>query len=261
VPHPYFSRLVRGGDSAPLAPPRPLSNLWKTAQIDAAVQNAESLSTTPRSAVRRSRAAEPAPSQNPSEVEGRSATHLGPVKPLQRSSNTRASQTSLSGETQLSPLAVPTRQDETSQRGHAQAGPSRHTQKPAIAATVPTGPTSAVPSVEAKNIPAETRPMLVSESAHADGANLASRAFPASIGGPPAHPQPMESATPGPGESSRRTRQSSTPEEPREKTNTVQIGKIEVQVIPTPASSYRKTPPPAQPRARLARGYALWPGF
>lgn len=39
--------------------------------------------------------------------------------------------------------------------------------------------------------------------------------------------------------------------------STVQIGKIEVQVVSPPAPSFHPAPPP--PKARLARGYALWP--
>jgi hypothetical protein len=69
----------------------------------------------------------------------------------------------------------------------------------------------------------------------------------------------MDRATPTFREHSR-AHQSPIPEEPSEKTNTVQIGKIEVQVLPPPVSSYRQAPPPAQPKGRLARGYALWPG-
>jgi len=40
---------------------------------------------------------------------------------------------------------------------------------------------------------------------------------------------------------------------------TVQIGKIEVQVVP-PMTTVRPAAPVAQPKQRLARGYALWPG-
>ena len=40
---------------------------------------------------------------------------------------------------------------------------------------------------------------------------------------------------------------------------TVQIGKIEVQVIP-PIATVRPAAPAAEPKQRLARGYALWPG-
>jgi hypothetical protein len=73
--------------------------------------------------------------------------------------------------------------------------------------------------------------------------------------------EPIESPMPTRSrEAFRAARQTSTAEEPRAKSNTVQIGKIEVQIVPPPASSYR-TPPPAPPKARLARGYGLWPGW
>jgi hypothetical protein len=71
----------------------------------------------------------------------------------------------------------------------------------------------------------------------------------------------MESPAPGNRESSRRARQGSNHEETHEKTSTVQIGKIEVQVLPPPLPSYRQALPPAPPKGRLARGYALWPGW
>jgi hypothetical protein len=319
----YFSRLVRGGESALLAPPRPVSNLWKTAQIDAATAapDAEPLSARPRSTVQRSRVAETVPPLIPAEVESWHAAHLSPAKPLQSSSKTRAStraaQTSVSGERlRPTPTAATsgrtetTRPDTGSRAGQAQAGPSLQVREPAapeLAAnssarsisarrapsTQAVGPTPAARPAEAKLIPtearppeavepispvvrpaAESQPMRVSERTPQDDAadaTRAARAFPAPTPAlmaeaatpalrPQARLQPIESATPGSRGPSRRARQSSIPEEPREKANTVQIGKIEVQVVPPPASRYLPAPP-AQPKVRLARGYALWPGW
>jgi hypothetical protein len=49
-------------------------------------------------------------------------------------------------------------------------------------------------------------------------------------------------------------------EEPEAQTNSVHIGKIEVQVVSPPAPVHHPAPPPPQPKGRLARGYVLWPG-
>jgi hypothetical protein len=293
----YFNRLVHGGASAPLAPPRPVSNLWKTAQIDAAAAppNVEPLAANPRSAIQRSRIAETLPSLNTTEVESRSAPHLGPANPLQistkrrvsatRVSATQASQTSISGETlRPAPTSATTRQDKVSRAEQTQPATTLQTQELAMAATSSPPdsarrkpPTQAAGSraVQAKAIPTETRlsgavePMPVAESAHSDDAARATRTLPppattasaATLAHrPQARLQPMDRATPTFREHSR-AHQSPIPEEPSEKTNTVQIGKIEVQVLPPPVSSYRQAPPPAQPKGRLARGYALWPSW
>jgi hypothetical protein len=50
-----------------------------------------------------------------------------------------------------------------------------------------------------------------------------------------------------------------SPTSPTPLRTTVQIGKIEVQVIP-PMTTVRPAAPAAQPKERLARGYALWTG-
>jgi hypothetical protein len=330
----YFSRLVRGGETAPLAPPRPVSNLWKKAQFDAAgtAPDTEPSSVNHRSAMQRGRVAETVPSLNAAESESRPAPHISPAKSPQSPTRTRvsaaqASQTSLSSET---PHPAPTtatsgrtrttRQDMASPVEQAQAPPAVQTWEtvaPAVAASTSTpsvssrrepsaqtaGPTPAPPRVERKPIPgnarlpeaqqdtstlspsaaveptpliarpvAERRPMPVFETAHPEDSLDAPRTARALATPPPvpetispahrpqARLQPMESATPGFREPSRRARQSSLQEESPPKTNTVQIGKIEVQVLPPPVSSYRQAPPP-QPKGRLARGYALWPGW
>jgi len=314
----YFSRLVRGGESALLAPPRPMSNLWKTVQIDAAAAAPDvgPLSASHRSTMQRTRVAEPVPPLNLVEVESPPATHLSPARPVQSSSRTRTSQTSVSGE-MLHPTpaaatlvrAEATRQHGASRAGQEQAGPALQAWEPAAPAmaatssarsvssrrepsTRPTGSMPAAHPVEAHPIPTETRlpdavepippvarpaaerqSMTASGNAPQDDAADASSvpqdsSTPGSLAEaarralrPQARLQPMESATPiSFREPSRTARQSSTMEEPRAKANTVQIGKIEVQVVPPPASSYRPAPP-AQPKVRLARGYALWPGW
>jgi hypothetical protein len=72
---------------------------------------------------------------------------------------------------------------------------------------------------------------------------------------PPPRAQRSTAAVP-PREAQRIREAYPSPEAPR---TTVQIGKIEVQVVP-PMTTVRLAAPVAQPKQRLARGYALWPG-
>ena len=360
----FFSRLAHGGESAPLAPPRPVSNLWKRAQIDAAAAAppTESLSDSRRSTMRPS-IADPAQPLNPAEAEGRPAPQLGPVKPVQSTSMARASQTSVPRETlrpapQLSPVnpvqststarasqtSVPSEtlrpapaaaasakieaapRDSAERPGRGQPNPTRRAREPAVAGLesrpagfpsdvveipdrrflsaissapsassrreLPAQPLKRSPSlrpVEAKPIPTEARrpdlvqpnprapaaadrqPMLVSREASRDDGGRATQPLPTptpviEVPGPAQPPQarlqPVGLAVPlRSREPSLRAGQSSGPEEQRPaKGNTVQIGKIEVQIVPPPASNYRPAPP-SPPKARLARGYALWPGW
>ena len=314
----YFSRLVRGGEGALLAPPRPVSNLWKTALIGAAAAalDGEPLSTSQRYSKPSVRAADPVPPHNPATVESRPALPLRPVEPVGSGSRTRASQASVSGETvrptpvaATSAKAEATRQDVARRERQGQAGQALQARQPESAATTvdssaptfsarrepttpPAGPTPDARRFEAKPIPTEARqpgavepvppvarpaaqrqPTPVYGSARRDKAaeaEHAAQAFPipapvaegeSPAGRPQAHLQPIEWATPMRSrEPSRPARQSATPQEPRANGNTVQIGKIEVQVVPPPVSSYRPAPP-AQPKVRLARGYSLWQGY
>ena len=58
----------------------------------------------------------------------------------------------------------------------------------------------------------------------------------------------------------RRERSLPAAEAPRAAKNTVEIGRIEVQVVSPPAA-VRYVAAPAAPRGRLARGYGLWPAW
>jgi len=320
----YFSRLVRGGESALLAPQRPTSNLWKTAQMDAAVSvpDAAPAPTSHRNPMQRSRAAEPVPPPMPAALQSRPAPPLAPAEPVGSGPRTRASQAVVPVEASRNPPEVAASgrveaaqhdaagRAERGRAGQRQAVPALQApERAALAVASPSSapafsarrepsrqpavPATAARPAEAKSFPAEARlphalepippvarlaterqPAPVSVSAshgHAADAAHAAPAFlpapapiaePASgITPPQARLQPIEWATPTRSrELSRAARQSPTPQEPRANGNTVQIGKIEVQVVPPVASSYR----PAQPaptKVRLARGYALWPGW
>jgi hypothetical protein len=342
----FFSRLVRGGGSAPLAPPRPVSNLWKRAQIDAAAAgpSTEALSASGRSTIQPSYTADSAQPLNPAEVESRPAPQLSSTKSARSTPRARARQTSVSGEVlRPTPAAAASAKTETTPEDPPKGQPGRAFQAleptapglesplagfrsgeakiirrgfPSAISSAPSvpsrrGPQAQPPSpspaarpVEAKPDPlvthpveakpirmegrlpnpvepnppverpvpaaADRQPMLVSGRALQDEAAPATRPFPtpppiADAPGrappPQARLQPLGLAAPlRAHEASLTTRQGSAPEEPRAKENTVQIGKIEVQVVPPPAPSYRLAPP-APPKARLARGYALWPGW
>ena len=328
----YFSRLVRGGESALLAPPRPVTNLWKSAQIDSAVSvpDAGPVSTSHRNPMQRSRVSEPA--LNPTEVESWQAPHLSPARPVERSSRTRTPQISAHGETERPALAAEpirraegirqdgiTRRDAVTKAAQEQTAPAIQARGPAAPAltaassspsvsaqsvsaqsvsirsastrrelsTQPASPAPSASAVEAKPLLKESRlpdavepippiagpaaekqqaavPVSVPQGHAADAAH-ASPAPVAAAENPAPQPrsglQPIEWATPVRSrEPSRPARQNSTPEQPSAKGNTVQIGKIEVQVVPPLASSYRPAPA-AQPKARLARGYSLWQGY
>jgi hypothetical protein len=337
----FFSRLVRGGGSAPLAPPRPVSNLWKRAQIDAAAAGprTESLSASGGFTIQPSRTADPAQPLKPAEVESWPAPQLSSVKPAQSASRARAPKTSVPIETlrpspaaAVSPKIETAPQDAAQRAEHGQPDPvpdpreptvrslgSRPAGLPSDVAEIPNRrfasaissappvssrgellaqpptPSPSLRPIEAKPIPTEARrpdqlqpnPRVARPAAAAadrqsirlsgratqddaaDGARATSP-FPvrAPITEAPGRAQPPQSRLPSVGlaapirarETSLATRQSSAPEAPRAKENTVQIGKIEVQVVPPPTSNYRPAPP-SPPKARLARGYALWPGW
>jgi hypothetical protein len=336
----YFSRLVRGGENAPLRPARPVSNLWKTAQIDsaAAPARAESLAPSRRSTPQPSRAANFTQPLNPAEGERLPTQEAGAVKAVHSSSAGRGSQTS-SEAFQLAPAPAPAfdgaarirgaRRDSAGQPGHGQPGLANQSREPELPAveqrlaglpssvaailqrrfTPAISPTASISSrtepttqppgqsppgraLEVKPDPtdprllnpaesnpqvvvpasaiADKRPMPVSRSApphNAADAVGATRPLPtpALAAEPPsaARHQPVQPLGLAPPtrlrDQSGGFRQSAPSEEPRAKGNTVQIGRIEVQVIPPPVSIFHSAP--AQPRSRLARGYAVWPGW
>jgi hypothetical protein len=169
----YFSRLVRGGESALLAPTRPVTNLWKTVQIDAAVPapDASPISTSYRSPIQRSRIAEPVPSST--EVESRPVPQISPAKPVEPSSRTQAPPISDHGETARSAPAAETtrrpeviRQDATTRQDgvikatQRHAGPvvqAREIAAPAVTAASPS-PYAPTKSVSAQSVPAQSVP-------------------------------------------------------------------------------------------------------
>jgi hypothetical protein len=296
----YFSRLVRGGESAPLAPPRPVSHLWKMAQIDAAAAppRVQPLSPSRRSSVPPSHA-DPAKPMMPAEQASRSApgesrTRISPTSVPETPRRTAAAAYSAkteatrhdpanftkppdpavpattpsvpaeeprpprssSGSTEILPQRFPTSPVSSHHEPALQLtdGAQPIAAQPMATEVLRAAPIDPNPPVTKPVAAAAERPTPVSGKFTGENATDPVRATRPDL-------QPFESLPPGRfREPSRPARQSSIPEEPRPGENTVHIGKIEVQVLPPPATSHRSAPRvPA--KGRLARGYALWPGW
>jgi hypothetical protein len=310
----YFSRLLRGGVGAPLLPPRPASNLWKAAQIDAATST-EAVAEGRRSTRQTGRVGPVAHPPDSPDIESRAKGHLGAVQPAQRASRSRIPRNSALVET-ARPAPAATAEGSP---GHLQTRPAMRPgennagQAQSALASLPGG-IGEILQRQFPSAPRSAAPVSSRAAQPAQGGNLsphdrragvtAQRMDPiasnpgiaapfssaisrpasevelqdvsADSGHAPAHIPRVVSA-PDASSAARRLEpagavhpirqrdpslagQHATAEEPRARANTVQIGKIEVQVMPPLASTYRPAQPPA-PKGRLARGYSLWAGW
>ncbi len=314
----YFNRLVHGGDAPRLEPLRPISNLWKTAQIDAAAESpsAKPFPVPARASFPQRSAKEPVKppaSMRPSAPIGPpKASLVAPMQPAFASANTQANPAArveaVSPHSRPS-STVPRRRDrndfsETPHKRPEQSNPT-HTApevesppQPSVtwvppsrefsvqssaterhAALPPAIPKDAPPSRTPEPILSTARPSEMAPPSPDHAGTQAPAAAPApAVARPATSPLPVAPAPMAPvatpihhphveavlanwfREPSRTTRPNATPTEAPSQANTVQIGKIEVQVISPPQPSPRSAPP-LPPTARLARGYALWPGW
>jgi hypothetical protein len=299
MPHSYFSRMVRGQDGVVLQPPRPISTLWKSARIDWLTSLSAPSEIAPRASsvvspralagqfptrppASRPTAAEgrtapaPGPSdERPQEAESRGEPRearkllpaLVPVEPPQSGARTsvvaasspRERPPSTSAPNSLPTSPFPARAKSVSTREQASGQDDRVTQLLPTPRKVPPSvrPRPLEPAATTfKRLPAAPPSIPATEHYSADfTAPAKSRAearTPALEPVPPERPlsrRPSDSAS---GAASK----SQTASAER---NKVEIGKLEVQVIaPPPRPSL---PPAPVAKARLARGYALWPGF
>jgi hypothetical protein len=275
MPRSYFSRMVRGGGGAALIPPRPVSNLWKSARMEGAAVEAvpERLS--------------PAPSLRARRVEVEPAIEPASASPVDTRIVTREVSEEVAPERPRSavreneaPYRRP-RPDEALREETKPRAPSSTASVPvqpevsAIKNRVDTaGPRwNTVPSrTNDAELPHELKPRGRSEEepTHAERPSVDSEPSRQSAPAKKAAMETMEPAVFQPAartaariEEPARTREraarnAATQEEARTTSkNSVQIGKIEVQVV-TPAAPVRYAPAPAAPKGRLARGYSLW---
>ena len=289
MPRSYFSRMVRGQDGVVLQPPRPITTLWKSARIDWLTSLSTPSEIAPRALAEQFPARPPA--SRPTAAEGHAAPAPGPsderpheaesrreppearkllpafvpLEPLQSGAKTTVVAASSPRERPLSTSALdslPTSlfpvqaklvstQEQTS--GHG----DRVTQ---LLPTLGKDPPSVRPralepvAITFKRLPLAPPSIPTAEHRSADfTAPAQSRAEARTPALEPVPPERPLSRRPSDSDSGAAAKsQTASPER-----NKVEIGKLEVQVIaPPPRPSVQ--PAPAA-KARLARGYALWP--
>jgi hypothetical protein len=272
----YFSRMLRRS-ATPLVPPRPISNLWKSSRLGRteaeSAPEVPSLVTSraPRiTATESEPAVATAPAVSSSPGEGTPAAHrvtnheLTPVaRPA--AARERIREAAKASSRELEPQREPSAQLAPAVKPEAPQLAADSWQPSRSAAVLLPEPVpemrparEPLPPQQRSERPVAGAPMTSSEPAAALARAMIAAAAAkreASASRPPAAPsrlgEPIQPREPAP-------RSSSTQEHTRaESRNSVQIGKIEVQVV-APAGPVRYAPAPAAPKGRLARGYSLW---
>jgi hypothetical protein len=246
----YFGNMVRGGGVSRLTPPRPVANLWKSARLDWVANDAAAeVATRPASA--RVQASSPAPA-----AARPALLPIVPPRPQGRAKKVSAPATvaalvpkehAMPRAAELKP-AVRTNQSAPSLRAERRTASSDVPQ-----ATPELQPQAISRLLGAAPLPAEHReknepPQHVYAFAHTSAEEPLTQSI--------AHrPMPLEPAR---RREAQRSEQAASAQRERrwQQKNTIQIGRIEVQVVSPPAVVQRVAPAP--PTARLARGYTLW---
>jgi hypothetical protein len=301
----YFSQILRGSADARLRPPRPTSNLWKSARID--WLGAQTPLDAPEGETFVSR--RPSAPAVATEIELPAASTVQPkpapvsLRPAQTSRSNEHAQAAARNEPPreaavIRPAAAPPDAEPShSERAHEAAPPknneprSRHQwssspksssslqaasdrpqRAPQLAQnpqadfkvrpmTAPMALAPADAKATATPAPFAAKPATIEAPppAIASLASLAPRAAPQAVTPAPLPPQSLPARTPLEPLRHREPVAAWQPparEEPAAGTkNGIQIGKIEVQVVPPALPRYVA---PAMPRGRLARGYSLW---
>ena len=281
MPRSYFSRVARGGNGLGIQPPRPVTALWKSARLEwlasspaspaGAPQPLEDVAATPPAPAVRDR---PRGLRNPLHPGDLEATVGGPGQRLHEANPSRIAPVSPSTHQLHSDRIQPPQRLDSWIDAGSSARPNRRIPTPTDPAqkyrkshsrmTVSmTKRSELVPSVAAGE-PALVQPLKSAASSDAGEHRLTDARVPdrpVSRGTLPAlEPWELERS------SSLRHRETASSQEPRpqpqsapQQTNKVEIGRLEVQVIaPPPLPGVQRAP---MAKARLARGYAIWPGW
>jgi hypothetical protein len=288
----YFSRVLRGGGSATLAPPRPVTTLWKAARIDRTANVAPVEEPAPASVLSRRRASPPVVTETGLTTQNgvESKAEPGVEVTVRPRPVMREKQAIREAPTRVGPRKEPAIRAAVVP-GHSKPSPAAirtepKTGKPDVTAAMPgsvanrkLGPLNP-PAVESARV--RRQEPLVSAEQRRPVAELSPEPR------QELHPEPRRAANAGPESTperperaglapiadalaperaafaqarteARRLREPGVAqEEPRAAArNGVQIGKIEIQVV-SPPGQVRHAPAAAPARGRLARGYALW---
>jgi hypothetical protein len=272
MPRSYFSNITRAANTPALRPSRPISALWKAARLEATVKPDELTAVNPQP----SRLAQPVPAARPQKLlPSSSSPALDFARPVRQkrgkaqeeitapAKSTESTQEPLAldtriarprplHKTQIAPLLAPSAKSPEAQI-EVEGGRSsarRHTPRSAVSEDLehhaqrakqdrpeaallePTAKSSLRPAagnLETTNQIVTVPLMALSPEAQVNQARTAAAAA------------NVEQAL------------------PQKTQNSVHIGRVEVQIVP-PAPAPRRTQPPG-PKARLARGYTLWPRY
>jgi hypothetical protein len=279
----YFSRMVRGGGSVALAPSRPVSNLWKSAQMEgAAVESAvEAPAEVPFRRVRAGAALDPAtePVVRPSAETKTETREVAPMRARKVVKSSVALPETAPQESapqeRTTPKAARFEQSQKNspreERAVRFAGEAVTAKTAAVQRPEPDAPKrdaqrmrrvdpDVLPSLEPVRTLQQDAPTRVGQPRAME---LESAAVAAPEVKREAVAAPVVEVAPARREEPVRHRERTAwnaPAQEESRTssgNSVQIGKIEVQVISPPAP-VRYAAAPAAPKGRLARGYTLW---
>ncbi len=279
MPRSYFSRVTRGEIGAALQPPRPVTTLWKATRLEWLA----SCSTLPKSAAPpRTVTKQGAPSlEGPVPLSDCQTATLGSAKarlqagpPAVRLRGIEPGPPHAMTQTTAAPRQPGSQQ--ASARVASPAKPSRVTasstdSEPGVRRSQSFLSASVSTPLELAPTPSHTpvgptRGAELAGSARTSNGAGGRRSRDSAIPDPSPPPAHLPALAPVPRERSAGPRQRETPagQESRSQSqatppegNKVEIGKLEVQVIAPPPS----VPPPPVSRARLARGYSLWPAW
>lgn len=257
----YFSRILPGsGHPSALAPQRPVTSLWKTAQIERTRQNG--LAHPP---IEPGISARPNRPARPTVIAPHTAQPATPLESSIQHAKTKAPPSDIQS-------AAPRQQPRitTADSGVRLKAEASTIAPLASERAVPVAPAAhqlplTAPATLRETVSANARAEVARLFAPPPRATAAQRVAPSPTPNPvaqsPSVPALLEPAQPhrqfeAPTRETPRTR-AAEPAEARR--TTVHIGKIEVQVVP-PVTQIRPPVTAAQPRPRLARGYGLWTG-
>jgi hypothetical protein len=246
----YFGRMVRGGGVAPLTPPRPVANLWKSARLDWVKTDSAPEGATQPASMRTHQSSPAAAIARPALLP------IVPPRPQNRAKNVPVPVTVAASVPKE--RAVP-RVAELKPAMHAnQAAPGLRTELRTASTELPNAPSELQPQAVARRRTPAPAPVEHPERDQPPQQVSVSRQTSAEerltdpAAQPPMHLEPMRLTMP-----SRPERTAPAQSQARsEQRNTIQIGRIEVQVVSPPAVVQRAAP--AAPTTRLARGYTLW---
>lgn len=282
----YFSRILGSAPARQLAPPRPVANLWRWARIDrvaaqAAVPAEGATPRPPRESPLRQResmapprpiVAGKAPFNGPARGDQNLHAAASVLAPVAESAGTPSVARSESGGREADKRMPVGQSAKIFTPRLSPAAPPEFASAPARALKEKAKPTEPRPAESAslRGMIEPTEPRRVARNLSSlsstppleDAKESGNRPPRPELAGERIAPLVLEPPRPAeslPGPRVEAFRQPERWKNPRDTGgNRIEIGTIEVLVTPPPAVRYA---PPAAPKGRLARGYALWAGL